>query len=205
MSQFPSPALIDPAAAHAQWAAAEASLKPIRRVVRVAKFDAWTIALFAAPTFVCGLFGGVTGVLLGGAMGAIAFVEFRNAGRLRRLDLSALDRLAINQLALAGVLILYAGWSVYTLHGGGLLASAQRDMPEMDPAAMGVDPQLDRSLGLAVYGGLAVITLLAQGGMALYYLSRRPRLRELVAGMPAWVVDLQRKQTASSSAPNGNK
>ena len=200
MSQSPPPPpspVIDPAAAHAQWAAAEASLKPVRRVVRVATFDAWTIAIFAAPTFICGLFGGVTGVLLGGAMAVIAFVEFKNARQLRRLDLSSLDRLALNQLALAGVLTLYAAWSIYALHGGGLLAGAKSDVPELDPGAIGVDPQLDRLLGLAVYGSLVVITVLAQGGMALYYFNRRRRLQTLVAAMPAWVVDLQRTQNKS--------
>lgn len=182
----------------AQLAAASLAARKVRWMAAVATFDAWSIAIFAAPSFVCGLFSGASGVLLGLAMGATAFVEFRGAAAIRRLDPTAPRRQGYNQLVLACSIILYALWCIHAASaGGGLLAQLQQADPGADFSSIG-GGQMD-SLGQAVtwflYGGLIVLTILFQGGLALYYFSREKVIRQYLAETPAWVVEMQRRGT----------
>src|SRR3954471_665037 len=85
----------------------------IRRAVSVAKFDAWTIAIFAGLTMLSAIFS-VWGAILGIGMGIVAFVEFKGVERLRRLDPTVAKTLAINQCCLGGLLLIYAIYSILT-------------------------------------------------------------------------------------------
>src|SRR5688572_15560261 len=103
-----------------QLAAANFALRKIRRVASIARFDGWTVAVFAALTALFGLTQPIT-LLIALVMAAIAAVELRGADKLQRLDLTAPRTLAINQLALAVLLILYAASRIYAeLTGPGI-------------------------------------------------------------------------------------
>jgi len=182
----------------AQLAAAQIAGKKIRRLANVATIDAWTIALFAAPSFICGLTSGFSGVLLGAAMGVIAYFEFTGAAAVRRLDVTAPRRLAYNQLAFAATLILYALWSIYAArNGGGLVAALKQQAGgDADLAQSGVDLSGIYSMVVyGLYGTLIAVAVFAQGGTALYYLSREKILKQYVETTPPWVVDMQRQGT----------
>jgi hypothetical protein len=96
----------------AELASARARSKPIRRAISTAKFDGWGIAVFAALTFIGGIFHWL-GFILGAAMATVAYIELAGAQRLRTLDLTACKTLALNQIFLGSVLLLYAIYSLW--------------------------------------------------------------------------------------------
>ena len=174
-----------------QLAAAQARGRRIGRAVAVARFDGWSVATFAFFTLLFGLTS-VPGVLLGGLMGVVAFVELRAAAALKRLDPAAAKTLGTNQVALALLLAGYALWRIYgELTGPGQYAEiAATDAQLADMLAPVED--LTRMLSVAVYGGIIAFALFAQGGMALYYFTRGKHVRAYLAETPAWVVTVQR-------------
>ncbi len=197
-SSPPAPAELSPQVVQEQLAAARIAAKKIRRAINYATFDAWTIAIFAALSFACGLFGGAVGVVLGIATAATAWVEFKGAARLRRLDATAARTLAWNQLALAAILILYALWSLHSTP----TMSSQSLMSELGPDANQIDTsQIDSLVGsfsgitkmfwYLVYGTVIVFAVFAQGGTALYYFSREKHITNYIKTQPPWVVQMQ--------------
>jgi len=169
---------------------ARLAAKKIRRAVTYATFDAWTIAIFAALSFVCGLFSGVSGVLLGAAMGIIAFVEFKGVARVRQLDATAAKTLAYNQLAFSAVLIIYALWSLHSIPTMSSVTSQLGQNSDLVDTG-----QIDSWLRLGwflLYGTVIAVAVFAQGGTALYYFSREKHIREYVQTAAPWIVEMQR-------------
>lgn len=171
--------------------AARKSARKVRRAVSVANFDGWTVAIFGALTLVMGLTD-VTNIALGVGLGAVAFFELRNAGRLKRLDADAARVLGFNQLALATILILYACWELYvsSRSGGAAVALGVTD-PDM-AQMLGPVQDLTTMITHAVYGALILIAVFAQGSMALYYFTRVRIVRNYLAQTPDWIVTLQK-------------
>jgi hypothetical protein len=163
----------------------------LRRAGNIAKFDAWMISIFAALTGLTGIFS-ASSLLLAGAMGYVAWREFRGAAQLRKLDPTAAGALARNQLVLAGALIVYAMWqgyASYTSHES-LTGSAGGDaqLTQM----LGPIDEMMKMLTLSVYGLLIFIAIFVQGGTALYYKSREKYLKAYVEQTPPWITELQR-------------
>ena len=180
-----------------QLAEAANRARVIRRAASVARFDGWTVGAFAALTLLFSL-GSVSGMLLGGAMAAVAAVELRAAARLRRFDARAAHTLALNQLALAATLILYALSQIHAeLTGAGTFAAAAGSDPQLAQMLRPVEG-LARLVTLFTYGGLIAVALLAQGGLALYYFRRRRHVIDYLARTPAWVIAVQRAGITSS-------
>src|SRR5438067_2234877 len=67
---------------------ASRNARRIRRAVSVARFDGYTLALFAALTFVFGL-SDRPSIVIAGIMATVAGVELHTAFRLQRLDPAA--------------------------------------------------------------------------------------------------------------------
>ncbi|HEY2588199.1 MAG TPA: hypothetical protein VGI81_20820 [Tepidisphaeraceae bacterium] len=178
-----------------QLAAARAASRKIRRAVSVASFDGWTIAACGALTIGLGL-GDVTSIAIGVVLGAIAFVELRSAAQLKRLKVEATRTLALNQLALATLLIVYAVWRLYVTSRPGAL-SAELGVNDPDVASMlGSVEDLTHLIMRAVYGGLIAIAVFAQGGLAWYYFTRTKHLKTYLAETPAWIITLQEQGVA---------
>jgi hypothetical protein len=165
----------------------------VRRAIAVARFNGWTLAMAAVLT-------GVSGVLdrsfwcvgFGAALGVMAWVEFTGAAGLRRFDLRAPRRLALNQSALGLLLVVYAVWQlVVTLHGGNTLSPELADNPDLAPLLGSSYQDLARSLSLTLYAGLLVLAVVCQGGMALYYYTRIGPVRTCAEQTPDWVRRLQ--------------
>jgi hypothetical protein len=177
----------------AQLDAARLASAKIRRAVGVANFDGWTIAGFAAITIVCSL-SSVSGILLGLGMTYVAWRELSSAAALKKLDLEAPRRLAINQAVLCGMLILYFGWSLFR-DLTGPSASSQLLAEAPDAQGMlgnfgGID-EISREVDIILYVGLILASLLAQGLTARYYSSRGRILKEYLASTPKWILDYQ--------------
>jgi len=164
--------------------------KKIRRCVAVANFDGWSVGAFGALTLLFGVFT-LTGWLLGGGMLAIACVELSTVASVKRLEPSAARRLGWNQLALAGLLLGYAGWSLYAAwFGPDPLAATIAAAPET-AELLAPYSSLARLISVAVYVALAAVAIFAQGGTALYYFTREKHIRAYREHTPSWIVEMQ--------------
>jgi len=175
-----------------QWQAlvdAQALYRPVRRAVRYARFDGWTVGAFAVLTAVCGLSSPV-GLLLGAGMGTVAFVELRAASRLRRdLDVAAPRTLGVNQLALGLMLIGYACYGLWAGFGTSNLEDALRQAgigPDQMRDLQQTIGNLQQLVTRLVYGTLIAVAVLCQGGTALYYFSRAKHVRRYLQHAPPW-------------------
>lgn len=173
-----------------QLAAARTASRKLRRAVSVANFDGWTIATFGALTIGFG-FGDMSNIVLGLVLGAIAFVELRSAAQLKRLKVEATRTLALNQLAFAMLLIIYAVWRLYvTSRPGAFTSELGLNDPQVASMLGSVD-DLTRLIMRVVYGGLIAVAVFAQGGLAWYYHTRTRYLRTYLAETPGWILTLQ--------------
>ncbi len=170
--------------------AARHGAKRIRRTVRVATFDGWTVGVFGALTLLCGMFT-APGWVLGGGMLVIACVELRAVEGLKLLDPAAARRLGWNQIALGALLLGYALWSLYgAWFGPGALASTIAQAPEAAGMLAPYEGML-RLINIAIYVGLALIAIFAQGGAAVYYFTREKHVRAYRDQTPGWIIDFQ--------------
>jgi hypothetical protein len=174
-----------------ELADARVASKKIRTAINVARFDAWTVAIFAGLSLVCGITS-VTGVLVGLGMAAVAVTEFIGLSMLKRLDVRAAKLLGFNQLGLALVLILYATWCIYSeLSGAGMLSSAMSSEPMVAQMLEPYRP-MERLITYAIYGTLIAVAVFAQGGTALFYFTRAKHIQRYVEQTPAWILQMQR-------------
>jgi hypothetical protein len=174
-----------------QLAAAKVTGKRISRAVAVARFDGWSIAAFAGLTLLFG-FTSLPSIVMAAGLGAVAFMELRGAGRIRQLQAEAARVLGFNQLALGALLIAYAVWQIYgQLTGTGEYAQIAASDPQLAQMLAPVE-DITRMIVLGVYGGMIVVSLVAQGGLAMFYFTRAKYIRDYVQQTPAWIVTLQK-------------
>jgi hypothetical protein len=177
-----------------QLAEARQRAVKIRRAAFVATLDGWSVGLFGALTFLCGLFSWI-GLLLGAIMLGVAWVELRGVRRLRRLDSDAATTLGFNQIVLGGALLAYA---IYGLWGvfhdrSALLDQLVGSAPELAAMPeMGSLQTLARVIGILIYGTLAAVAIFGQGATAWYYFSRRRHIDAYLRDTPPWIIDAHR-------------
>jgi len=163
----------------------------IARAISVAKFDAWTVLVLGVLSILFSLTS-FSGLLVGAGLTISAMVELKQVARLKRLEFSSLLVLTQNQIGLATVLMLYALYNLYvTATGPSPLASLGNSTPEVQDVLKPYEG-LVQTASYAVYVGLIVIAILAQGGMALYYWTRRKFLADYIEHTPPWLIGMQR-------------
>jgi hypothetical protein len=167
---------------------AEWRFKKLARAQAAARIDGGITAFFAVACLLTFCMGWEN-LVLGAMFGAIAFNSFRGAQRLRRADPAAPAALAMNQVYLAGTVILYAVYQIYKSRNG-----SQELMSQLgDLKALGIDnaglEQTYKWFAWIVYGGLIIGTILAQGAAAIYYATRKRYLDAYIHETPQWVVD----------------
>jgi len=164
--------------------------RPIDRGVRVATFNAWSTAIFAVLSVPFALTSPTTLVLCMGLM-FVAFNEFKGRQRFRELDERAATFLGRNQLAFAGLLILYASWQIVTaLTQPGPYADVMANQPEI-AGTLGSIEQLYKVGSLLLYGGLIVFAVIFQGGTALFYFGRKNHISTYRQRCALWVIRVQ--------------
>src|SRR5258706_6528196 len=175
-----------------ELADARAAGKYVRRAIAVATFDGWALAAFAMVNCICGL-ADFQSLIIGVALGGLAYVEIRAAAQLRRLDESAPRRLGINQILLGTLLAVYAIWQIYQeLHGPSPYAALSQADAHMGKRF----EDMARSLTVGVYGCLIIFAIVAQGGAALFYFTRDKYLRDYRQRTPAWILQMQQTGVA---------
>jgi hypothetical protein len=175
----------------AAMAAARHRGRKISRAAGVAAFSGWTMAVFSFFSLLGGLFS-LDSLALGIGLGIVAYVELKGSKRLRALDEAAPVHLVYNQLALAALIALYCGWGMYQaifgpspydsyLAAGGDTAEMMRGIAD-----------LHRAVTSAFYGFLLCVSVVAQGGTAFYYFTRKRHLAAYLRETPEWVLDALR-------------
>jgi hypothetical protein len=153
---------------------------------KVAAFNGWTLAVFAAVSILFGLFS-LTGFLVGVGLAVVARNELLGRRRILAYDPGGFTLLWRNQVGLMALIVVYCAWSMYR-------TTAAPDPVLAELTAMlgeGMD-ELVRSLTLTLYATVIAVTVIVQGLNARYYHVRVARLREYLTETPQWVLDLQR-------------
>jgi hypothetical protein len=169
--------------------------KTIRKAARVAAFNGWTTAAAAAFSAMFLVFDRsplAIAITLG--LTIITYNEFRGRKRLLNFDPSAATMLGWNQLGLLAMIIVYCLWSLMGSAGeADAVRSELKSYADLD-AALGSGASFEgmvKTLSYAMYGGVILLSVIFQGGNALYYFTRRRHVEEFVAETPEWVRDVQ--------------
>lgn len=148
------------------------------------------MAVFAFITLAGSIFGDMVALVLGVALGLLAFNELRGSAMLRNLQPSGARRLGYNQLALGLLLVGYAAYSLASAMFHPLLASSVAATGDAELDAMLA--RISATAAYALYGGLALAGIVAPGLTAWYYFSRERHVRQALLQTPEWAVQALR-------------
>lgn len=179
---------------HRELAAAARRREPIRRAARVATFNAWTAAILAVLSAPFALMGTV-GLLAFVALAVVAWNEFRGRRRLLGCDPAGASILGWNQVGFLALITVYCLWELYSNLWGSASVEAQlRANPQFGAVIDSIEgfDQLYRTIAVALYGSVIALSIVFQGGNALYYFSRRKYVEAYLRETPAWAIDLER-------------
>ena len=154
---------------------------PLRRAAKLARANGLGYAAFGLLTILSSLPFDVAGLLLGGCLLAVGIAQQRTAPRLVAGDHASPRLLARNELLLLAAITAYAVAQMTILRAN---TSAELEMLG-DSAGVDVAGLVDAIAG-AVYGGVIVVSLLYQGGMALYFRRREPIVERYAREVPEW-------------------
>jgi hypothetical protein len=176
-------------------AAARDRAKSIRKAARVAAFNGWTTGAAAAFSAMFLLFdrSGVA-IAITLALSIVTYNEFRGRKRLLNFDPSAATLLGWNQLGLLAMIVTYCAWmlSSSSADAANALSAQFNSNTERELLSMAGDVEgLYKTVTLALYGGAIALSVLFQGGNALYYFTRRRHVEDFIAETPQWVRDVQ--------------
>jgi len=139
----------------------------------------------------------VTGVI-GVTMLTIGVFERSGARGLGLARSGAPTRLAVNQLMLFAVVALWCGLQMRWVSEGAQAAAMSPEMAEQlseHPGMAGAFEDavsMGETIAYVVFGFMLVTSLVFQGALAAYYLSRRRRIRSFHEELPPWVADIVR-------------
>lgn len=167
------------------------SRRPVLRAVRVARASAISTLILGFASMPFALFStSLAGGLIVLGICICGVVEYIGAQRLRDGVPSATTLLGLNQLGFFVIICTYCvmqmlSMSEFTREANASLDRAMSENPEVSnllQALRGLIPLL--SYGL--YALVALASLLAQGGLAVYYFTRRRHAEALRRDVPAW-------------------
>lgn len=168
--------------------AARDRVKPIRQAARVATFNGWStggIAVLSAPYALTDL----SGLALMIGMTLVAYNEFRGRKQLLQFDPTGARMLGWNQIGLLAMIVVYCLLTLYqSLGATGTLTNELQNYADLDSVlgAPGTFETLYKKVTIAIYGSAIGLSLLFQGGNALYYFTRRRHIEDFVAETPKW-------------------
>ena len=141
-------------------------------------------AVFGGFSMVFALSGwDMIGLTLGAVLLGVGLYERAQSKRLLQADTAAPLRLACGELVLLGAIVLYGVLGLTVLPGPTDLLQKQLG----DTRELGLDVQkIAASISTIWYTTAITISLLYQGGMALYFRSRRSHVTRYLEEVPAW-------------------
>ncbi len=176
---------------------AAATRRPIKNAARTARGSAITILVIGVAGIPLALiFPSWLSLLMTAGICAIGVVEYVGARRIQQGLPSAAVLLGKNQLAFMTLIVAYCVIQMLTFSAapaGGKSSSGdlQSELSQLD----NLDPSLGRSIQfwvpIATYGFYSlviVVSIAAQGGLALYYFTRKRHLEAIRRSTPAWIL-----------------
>ena len=170
--------------------------RAIRRACRTALSSSVVTLLIGASSlpFVV-IWPSLSGLFIVAGICTIGIMEFLGYQRLRRADPAAARSLALNQLAFLGLIIIYClgqmiAFSPDDAKAAALSPEARAQLNAMPSMAGAIDGQIERWAPLLTYGFYSLVILLSaasQGGMALYYYTRRRHIEAFNRKTPPWI------------------
>ncbi len=173
--------------------------KALRRVLLISRLDGWSIVVIAVLSLLLTL---VLGELLGLGISLLVLVagimELRGRRALKRRDPDGMKLLVRAQMFLLTVILVYCARCLGSFDAGYLQEQLIPEMrqnlllfginfdevlKEADLTVAEIVP-LVHMMFLVLYGTLAFVSLLFQGGLALYYRSKTGLVTEALAAPP---------------------
>ena len=179
--------------------------KPIEKAARVARGSAISIlavGLVALPFATMSL--DVTAYAIAGAICLIGWFELRGAKQLAQAIPQSAKRLGFNQLMFLAIILAYAFWQIasFSIKGAKealISAEVQSQLSQLGEMQEAIDEQLELWAPLVVYGlygSLIVLSILFQGGLAIYYFTRSRHLMHFDETTPGWIKRLWQEMGA---------
>jgi hypothetical protein len=160
--------------------------KILQRVLFISAADGWSVAGLAVLGGLISLaFGDLTGVFVGLLVLTAGVMELRGRRKLRQRDATGMKLLVRAQLFLLTVILVYCVSRLGSFDAETAMANLT---PEMQAALneAGVNRSdllpMVRLAFYVVYGTVAFVSLLFQGGLALYYRHRTTAVSDALAG-----------------------
>ena len=163
-----------------------ASEKSLGRVLWISALDGWSISLFAGLcTLISLLMGEWIGVTVGALVTTAGVIELRGRRRLLTGDAGGITLLVRAQMMILAVIWLYAFENLLAFDEAAMMAAITPEMRNaLSQAGVSVEDfrPLLKPVYYTLYLTVIAVTLLFQGGLALYYHSRRGKVAAALAG-----------------------
>jgi len=175
--------------------AAVAARRPVQRAARTARGSAMSMLVIAAASVpLVVLYPSWLGAGVVTGIGILGALEYMGARRMRRADLSAARFLGCNQLAFLLLIVGYCSVQMLTFSKTELSAQwkssdVQTQLAQLPELQADVEREIERwapTVTYAFYGLVMTLSIAVQGGMSVYYFTRRRLLRAAAEQTPAW-------------------
>lgn len=163
--------------------------KALQRVLLVSAIDGWSVTVIAAlGTLLTLVLGDYSTLFAGLLILAAGVMELRGRRRLTRRDPDGMRRLVRAQLFLLSVILVYCASRLGSYDQEAMLANLTPDMKAMLQES-GVDVAdivpLVQMVFFVTYGLVALLSLLFQGGLILFYRRKTPLVTAALTAPPA--------------------
>jgi hypothetical protein len=161
----------------------------LRRVLRLSSVNGMSVAIFAG---LCALASLVFGDWLGAGVGLLVsyggFTEVRGRNKLRKRDADGMRLLVRAQWMVLGVIWVYAASRIGSFDA---MLALENQTPEMRQILTEAGIETAQLITLVkvffyvFYSVVMLVTLIYQGGLALYYKHRTPMVQAALSAPPA--------------------
>ena len=158
--------------------------RPLARTAKLGMGNGMGYAVFGGLSLVFALSDwDKIGLILGAVLLGVGLYERDQSKRLLQADTAAPLRLACGELVLLGAIALYGVLGLTVLPGPSDLLQQQLGSTQ----GLGLDVQkIAKSISTIWYTTVIAVSLLYQGGMALYFRSRRYDVTRYLEEVPVW-------------------
>lgn len=115
----------------------------------------------------------------------IGYLEHAGARRVARCVPEAASHLGYNQLIFCGLIVVYCVDSMLQTPTSQLSPEVRNQLSQVG-GFEGIESMIN-SLTYLVYGTVIVVSVAVQGGLAVYYFSRRRRIEAVRQATPSWI------------------
>ena len=154
------------------------SQKTLNRVLAISRFNGWSVAIFGGLGLVLALgTADWVGSLVSLVVVAAGWLELRGHAQLQRCEPAGMKTLVQSQLLLLALLLTYCASRVGNLEATQLSPDLEAVLKQGALKQGNFFPAI-RGILIAFYVTLGLTAVVYQGGLALYYWSKTPKVRE---------------------------